>query len=137
MTDLKALISKQRAKNEKVVSDDVVIVVGGEPVTLTVERVHPDVWDQLILANPRRKGSESDDEAGYNTKGVTLAYPRLLIDGEALDKETLAELYAELDSTWRNAIGVVIWGINVNHALQEMRALGKVRAGRKSPSPAN
>lgn len=137
MVDLKALIAKQRAKNSEVVSENVDIVLGGEKVTLTVERLHPDGWDALMLANPRRKGSESDAEAGYNTKAVTLAYPRLLLDGEALDREAVAEMYAELDSAWRNAIGIVIWGVNMNHALQEMRSLGKAPAGLRSPSPAN
>ena len=137
MTDLKSLIAKQRAKNAEVVSESVDIVLGGEKVTLTVERVHPDVWDDLMISNPRRTGSESDAEAGYNTKAVTLAYPRLLLDGEALSKDDVGEMYAELDSAWRNAIGIVIWGVNMNHALSEMRSVGKARAGRKSPLPAN
>lgn len=137
MVDLKALAAKQRAKVAEVVSDKVDIMFGGEKVTLTVERVHPDVWDALVLANPRRPGSESDEQAGYNTKGVSLAYPRLLNDGEAMTKEEIAELFADLDSPWRNAIGIVIWGVNMNHALAEMRSVGKARAGRKSPSPAN
>ena len=137
MVDLKALAAKQRAKITEVVSEDVDIMFGGEKVTLTVERVHPDIWDALILANPRRRGSESDEEAGYNTKGVSLAYPRLLNGGEAMTKDEIAELFSDLESPWRNAIGVVIWGVNMNHALQEMRSAGKARAGRKSPSPAN
>lgn len=137
MTDLKALIANQRAKNAVVVSDDVEIVVGGEKVTLTIERVHPDAWDALMLAFPPRAGSASDSELGYNAKGVILNYPRLLNDGEALDEEGIAELYSDLDSVWRNAIGIVIWGVNMNHALQEMRSLGKARAGQKSHSPAN
>lgn len=137
MVDLKALAAKQRAKVAAVVSDDVDIMFGGEKVTLTVERVHPDTWDALMLANPPRKGSKSDEEAGYNTKGVSLAYPRLLNDGEAMTKEQIAELWADLESPWRNAIGIVIWGVNMNHAFQEMRSAGKARAGQKSPSPAN
>lgn len=135
--DLKALIEKQRAAVAKVRSDDVEIMVGGELVALTVEKVHPDVWDELMMRNPARHGSDSDTEAGYNTKAVTLAYPRLILEGEALDAATRAELYADLDSTWRNALSIVIWGVNVNGPLSEMRALGKARAGRKSPSPAN
>lgn len=137
MTDLKALIAKQRAKNTEVVSDDVDVVLGGEKVVLTVERVHPDIWDALVLAHPPRSGSASDAELGYNGKSLTLAYPRILVDGESISGEGFAEVYGELDSTWRNAIGIVIWGININHALQELRSMGKARAGRRSPSPAN
>lgn len=133
MVDLKALVAEQRAKAEKVVSEPVEIVLGGELVTVLVERLHPDLWDALMLANPPRKGSSADDDAGYNVKGVTLAYPRLMVDGEALSKDDFAEVYRDLDSTWRNAIGVMIWGVNVNHALQERRSLGKAIAGRKSP----
>jgi len=135
--DLKALIEKQRAELEVVKSESVDVVVGGEKVTLTVEKVHPDVWDGLMQRNPARPGSDSDVEAGYNTKGVTLAYPRLLQDGEVLDEQTRADLVSVLDSTWRNALSIVIWGVNVNGPLSELRALGKVPAGRKSPSPAN
>lgn len=135
--DLKALIEKQRAELEVVKSESVDVVLGGEKVTLTVEKVHPDVWDGLMQRNPARPGSDSDVEAGYNTKGVTLAYPRLLQDGEVLDEQTRADLVAVLDSTWRNALSIVIWGVNVNGPLSELRALGKARAGRKSPSPAN
>lgn len=135
--DLKALIEKQRAELEVVKSESVDVVLGGEKVTLTVEKVHPDVWDGLMQRNPARPGSDSDVEAGYNTKGVTLAYPRLLQDGVVLDAETRADLVAVLDSTWRNALSIVIWGVNVNGPLSELRALGKARAGRKSPSPAN
>lgn len=135
--DLKALIEKQRAELEVVKSESVDVVLGGEKVTLTVEKVHPDVWDGLMQRNPARPGSDSDVEAGYNTKGVTLAYPRLLQDGVVLDEQTRADLVAVLDSTWRNALSIVIWGVNVNGPLSELRALGKARAGRKSPSPAN
>lgn len=135
--DLKALIEKQRAELEVVKSENVDVVVGGEKVTLTVEKVHPDVWDGLMMRNPARPGSDSDAEAGYNTKGVTLAYPRLLQDGEVLDAATRADLVGVLDSTWRNALSIVIWGVNVNGPLAELRALGKAPAGRKSPSPAN
>lgn len=135
--DLKALIEKQRAELEVVKSESVDVVLGGEKITLTVEKVHPDVWDGLMQRNPARPGSDSDVEAGYNTKGVTLAYPRLLQDGVVLDEQTRADLVAVLDSTWRNALSIVIWGVNVNGPLSELRALGKARAGRKSPSPAN
>lgn len=131
MTDLKALIEKQRAALSVVKFQDVSVVLGGEKVTLTVERVLPDVWDELMLRNPPRRGSKSDEDAGYNTKGVTLAYPRLLRDGEVLDAEMRAELYGVLDSTWRNNIGITIWGVNVNESLREMRELGKASAGRK------
>ncbi|GAA1148400.1 hypothetical protein GCM10009651_36340 [Microbacterium natoriense] len=131
MTDLKALIEKQRAELEVVKFKTVDVVCGGEKVTLTVEKVIPDVWDALMISSPARRGSESDSIVGYNTKAVSLAYPRLLRDGELLDSQTRADLYAVLDSTWRNAIGVVIWGVNVNEPLQEMRTLGKASAGRK------
>lgn len=137
MTDLKTLIDRQRAKNEEVVSEDVDVVLGGEIVRLTVQKVIPEVWDKLVMRNPARPGSASDEEAGYNTKGVTLSYPRLLMDGEVLDEQTIASIYEVLESTWRNALGIVIWGVNVNGALKELRELGKARAGGKSPSPAN
>lgn len=136
-TDLKTLIDRQRAKNEEVVAEDVEVVLGGEIVTITVQKVTPETWDKLIMRNPARTGSASDEEAGYNTKGVTLAYPRLLLDGEVLDSETIASMYAVLESTWRNALGIVIWGVNVNGALKELRDLGKARAGRSSRLPAN
>lgn len=138
MTDLKELAARQRAKMTEVVSDTVDVVLGGEKITLEVERLHPDDWDALMIANPARPGSKSDAEAGYNTKAVTLAYPRLKLNGEALTADQIKnDLYADLESPWRNAIAIVIWGVNVNHALVEMRALGKASAGRKSPSPAN
>lgn len=136
MVDLKALVDRQRAKNEEVVSEDVDVVLGGEIVRITVQKVIPEVWDKLVMRNPARPGSASDEEAGYNTKGVTLAYPRLLIDDEVLDAETIASIYEVLESTWRNALGIVIWGVNVNGALKELRDLGKARAGQSSPSPA-
>lgn len=135
--DLKALIEKQRAELEVVKSDDVEVVLGGEIVTLTVEKLHPDEWDALILRNPPRPGAASDEETGYNTKGVTLGYPRLRQDGDLLGAERIKEMYSVLDSTWRNALSIVIWGVNINNSLAELRALGKARAGRKSPSPAN
>lgn len=131
MTDLKALIEKQRAELEVVKFQTVDVVVGGEKVTLTVEKVLPDVWDGLMIASPARRGSESDSIVGYDTKAVSLVYPRLLLDGEVLDAQTRADLFAVLDSTWRNAIGVAIWGVNVHESLQEMHALGKASAGRK------
>lgn len=128
--DLKSLIEKQRAELAVVKSESVDVVVGGEKVTLTIEKLHPDVWDVLMMRSPARPGSEADGEVGYNTKAVTLAYPRILRDGELLDAESVADLYSVLDSVWRNALGIIIWGVNVNGPLAELRALGKAPAGR-------
>lgn len=137
MTDLKALIEKQREKLAEVVFQSVDVVVGGEKVTLDVEKLHPDEWDVLVAENPPRRGVDADNLVGYNPKAMTAAYPRIRVGDELLSAETWRDLYGVLDSVWRNQIEVTIWGVNVNESLKVLRGLGKARAGRKSPSPAN
>ncbi len=135
--DYKALIEKQRAKLEEVRQESIDVALGGEVVSLTVRKLHPDVWDALVGGNSPRRTVESDALVGYNPKAVAKAYPHVSADGEELDAATWADMYSVLESTWKNNVEVLIWGLNVNEALKELRELGKARAGRKSPSPAN
>lgn len=135
--DLKALIEKQRAKIDVVKESSVEVVIGDEKRVVTVGRVRPDAWDALMADNPPRRGVEADAMVGYNVKGVTVAYPLISVGGESLDAEGWAELYSVLDSVWRNNIGTLIWGVNVQETLKELQALGKAPAGQSSPSPAN
>jgi hypothetical protein len=131
MADIKALIAKQRAELEVENRSELDVVLGGEIVTLSIERVHPDVWDTLMGDNPPRAGVEGDSVMGYNPKGVSASYPNVMVDGEVMDPETWAEMYSVLDSVHRNKVELVIWGINVNAVLQELQELGKGRAGKK------
>lgn len=131
MADYKALIAKQRAELEVVKQWDVDVVCGGAAVTVSIERAMPDEWDALVGENPPRHGVEGDATIGYNPRGVSAAYPRVSLDGERVDAETWAEFYGVLDSVHKNNIDVVVWGSNVNAALQELRELGKARAGKK------
>lgn len=133
MVDYKALIAKQRAELEARPEEtvwDVEVSCGGELVKVSLERVSPDEWDELVNTNPPRRGVEGDATIGYNPRGVSAAYPRISLDGERVDAETWAEFFGVLDSVHKNNIGVVIWGSNVNAVLKEMRELGKVRAGK-------
>lgn len=129
MADIKALIAKQRAELEVVKQATVEVAVGGELVKLSFDRA-VDEWDDLVGLNPPRPGFESDAMVGYNPKGLARAYPHVAQDGERLDAETWADLYSVLDSVHRNNIEVVIWGLNVNETLRELRELGKARAGK-------
>lgn len=131
MGDLKASIAKAKAGLGVVKTQDTPIVVGGDEYTATVEKLLPDEWDALVMKHPPRQGSESDAMVGYNQAEVTINYPRLMIDGDMVDAETMREMYSVMDSTWRNGLGAIIWGVNVNESLKELRALGKARAGRK------
>ena len=137
MSSIKDLIAKQRAELEVVRTQDIDVVLGGEKVTLTFEKAQPDEWGSLVGANPPRPGMESDALVGYNPRAVSEHYPRVQVDGEALDTETWAEVFSVLDAVWRNSVEVTIWGINISESLTALRELGKVPAGRKSPSPAN
>jgi hypothetical protein len=98
MADIKALIAKQRAELEVENRSELDVVLGGEIVTLSIERVHPDVWDTLMGDNPPRAGVEGDSVMGYNPKGVSASYPNVMVDGEVMDPETWAEMYSVLDS---------------------------------------
>jgi hypothetical protein len=131
MADIKALIAKQRAELEVVKQATVPVAVGGELVTLVFDRCTSDEWDDLVGANPPRHGRESDATVGYNVKAVSAGYPHVLVDDERLDAETWAEMFDVLDQPHKNNIGVVLWGLNVNETLRELRELGKGRAGKK------
>lgn len=131
MVDVKALIAKQRAELETVKQWDVEVSCGGELVKVSLERVSPDEWDDLVNTNPPRPGVEGDATIGYNPRGVSAVYPRVRLDDELVDAETWADFFEVLDSVHKNNIGVVVWGANVNATLQELRELGKARAGKK------
>lgn len=131
MADIKALIAKQRAELDVVKVATVEVAVGGELVTLSFDKLTPDEWDELVGANPPRVGRESDATIGYNARAVSVGYPKVSQDGERLDGETWAELFGVLDPVHRNSIEVVLWGLNVNSTLRELRELGKARAGKK------
>lgn len=137
MVDIKALIAKQREELEVVKQGTAEVSLGGALVKLTFERVSADEWDALVGMNPPRPGLEGDATLGYNAKGVSALYPRVQIDGELQDAETWAEVYKVLDVVNRNSVDLVIWGININETMRELRALGKARADEKSSSPAN
>jgi hypothetical protein len=131
MVDLKAAIAKQREKLETVTQYDVTVACGGEEYKVSVERATPDEWDDLVNSNPPRPGVEGDALIGYNPKGVARSYPRVQVDGEPVDAETWGEFFDVLESLHKNNIGLVIWNANVYVVLQELRELGKARAGKK------
>lgn len=131
MVDLKAAIAKQREKLATVQQYDVTVACGGEEVKVSVERVSPDEWDDLVNANPPRPGVEGDATLGYNPKAVVRAYPRVRVDGELVDADDWAEFYDVLESLHKNNIGLVVWNANVYTVLRELRELGKARAGKK------
>lgn len=131
MVDVKALIAAQRKSLETVKQYDVTVVCGGEDVKVSLERVTPDEWDDLVNANPPRAGVEGDAMIGYNPNGVARAYPRVQIDGEVVDADTWFEFFEVLDSLHRNNVGLVVWNANVYAIMQEMQELGKARAGKK------
>lgn len=131
MVDVKALIAAQRKKLETVKQYDVTVVCGGEEVKVSLERVSPDEWDDLVNANPPRAGVEGDATIGYNPKAVARAYPRVQVDGDEVDAETWGEFFDVLDSLHKNNIGLVIWNANAYSVIQELRELGKGRAGKK------
>ncbi len=135
--DLKERIERQRARLADVKKSEVEVVLDGELSKVGIPKAQPAKWDELVAANPPRAGIESDSMVGYNPSGVSRAYPNVTVDGEMVDAETWADMFDVLDGVHRNNIGVVIWGVNVNDALRELRELGKARAGQKSPSPAN
>ncbi|MGW9268326.1 hypothetical protein [Microbacterium sp. NPDC055599] len=137
MTDFRALIAKQREKLEVVRESTLDVEFGGEMVTVGVSKVMPEQWDALIGACPPRPGREDDAQVGYNPKALASQYPNITVDGEKIDPEVWAEGFAIMDPTWRNNIEITIWGVNINESLRALRELGKARAGRKSPSPAN
>lgn len=137
MSSIKDLIAKQRASLEVQKQGDVEVALGGELVTVTIKRALPEEWDGLVASNPPRVGIETDKMIGYNANGVSRVYPHVSLNGEAVDSDTWTEVFDVLDSVHRNNIGVLIWGLNVNEALKELRELGKGRAGKESPSPAN
>lgn len=137
MTDFKDLIAKQREKYENVKESTLDVEFGGEMVTVGVSKVLPEVWDELIGECPPRQGREDDAQMGYNPKALTAIYPEVTVDGEKIDAQDWAAGFAIMDPTFRNNIELTIWGVNINESLQALRKLGKARAGRKSPSPAN
>lgn len=137
MTDFKALIEKQRKKLETVEESTLDVEFGGQMVTVGVSKVLPEDWDALIGLCPPRPGREDDAQVGYNPKALTARYPAITVDGEKIDAEDWAAGFAIMDPAFRNNIELTIWGVNINESLQALRRLGKARAGRRSPSPAN
>jgi hypothetical protein len=137
LSRIQDLIAKQRAAIEEVVEHTQEIEVDGEPVTIGIRKVLPPVWDDLIGKCPPRKGRDDDAQMGYNPKALSRAYPNVTVDGETVEAGEWAEFFDGLDPVYRNNIEITIWGVNINDTLRAMRELGKARAGRKSPSPAN
>lgn len=125
MVDVKALIKAQREKLAVKKTWTVDVVCGGVKVTVGVDKVQPEVWDDLVAKNPPRPGVEGDAMIGYNINAVSAAYPDVALDGEVQAPEDWAEFFSVLESSHRNNVGTVIWGMNVNEALQELRELGK------------
>lgn len=134
---LKDRIARQREALAEVKTQDVEVVLDGELATVTLKKALPDEWDLLVSSNPPRPGVEADAMVGYNSTAVSKGYPNVVVDGESVDAETWADLFSVLDSVHRNNLGVVIWGVNINESLRQMRELGKARAGQSSPLPAN
>lgn len=142
MTDLDALIAKQRARLEKPASDTLNVAVGGELVALEFWKIPGVDWSLLAAVNPPRPGSKADTNHGYNSDSLPADYPvtAISVGGEPIEKETWQALYAVLDSTHRKNIAAVLWGLNVYAVIQELGALGKASAGasvKKRTSPAN
>lgn len=137
VSDFKALIAKQREQLEVVKEATVDVEFGGVMVEVGISKVLPDVWDALIGECPPRPGREDDAQVGYNPKALAAKYPNVTVDGVKVDPEDWASGFAIMDPPHRNNIEVTIWGVNINESLKALRELGKARAGRKSPSPAN
>ena len=131
MVDVKALIAKQREQLAVRKTWTVDVVCGGEKVKIGLDKIEPDAWDALVASNPPRPGVEGDAMIGYNINAVSAAYPSPTIDGQAQSAEDWAEFFSVLESVHKNNIGTVIWGMNVNEPMQELRELGKSPAGEK------
>lgn len=131
MLDLKKLIAKQREELAVEKQGTAEVSLGGELVKLTFVRLLPHEWDELAGKNPPRPGVEGDATLGFNAKGLSASYPGVKVNGELQDPETWAEIYSILDVVNRNTIDLVIWGININETIRELRELGKARAGKK------
>lgn len=137
MVDIKDLIAKQREELAVVKQGTAQVSLGGALVKITLERVSADEWSELVGHSPPRPGIEGDATLGYNAGGLSARYPRVAVDDEVLDAETWADLYKVLDVVNRNSVDLVIWGININETMRELRELGKAQAGKKSSLPAN
>lgn len=131
MTDVRALIQKQREQLETTVTGDLEVVLGGEKVTLTLVKVRPDEWDDLVAKNPPRPGVEGDAMTGYCEAGVARSYPRVSLNGDELDAETWGEVFDVLDVMHRNNVSVSIWGLNIHSSIKELQGLGKAVPGGK------
>lgn len=131
MVDVKAAIAAQRAKLATVKQFDVTVVCGDDQVKVSLEKVSPEEWEDLVNANPPRPGVEGDATIGYNPKGVARSYPRVRLDDEPVDAEVWGEFFDVLDALHKNNVGLIIWNANVYELLQELRELGKAQAGKK------
>lgn len=136
--NIQELIEKQRAIVENPPSDSVNVVVAGEQVEVTVTKIHPDAWQALVAAHPPRTAATVDSNMGYNVYELPRDYPadRIKVGGNDVTSETWKELFSLIDSTHKNNVHTLMWGLNVYAAIQELAALGKAAAGRRSASPA-
>lgn len=135
---LQDLINKQRAELAQDKTGDVEIVLGGELVQVTVTKLMPDEWQQLVAVHPPRPTATGDANIGYDQAALPRDYPadRITVAGENVDTATWQELWSVLETAHRNNVGTLMWGLNHYAAIKELRELGKAAAGQPSSSPA-
>ena len=136
--NLQELIAAQRAKLAAATPTEFDIVLGGEKLTVAINRMRPDQWAELTGAHPPRTGTV-DTGVGYNQATLPRDYPveLITIGGANPEQPEWQAAYEVLDPVHRVTIGNVIWGVNVFTGLKEFQALGKAAAGDSSDSPAN
>lgn len=134
--NLQELIAAERAKIESWPLAQLDVVLHGKKMPVTIARLLPDAWAELVAAHPPRD-STSDEPVGYNQDTLAKAYPveHLTVAGEAVDAETWADLLSVLGRTHRANIINTIWGQNVYPAIKEKLDLGKATAGKRPASP--
>jgi len=136
--DLKARIAAAREQldsREPVVAP---VDLGGELADVTLKPLEPQVWLDMVAANPPRTAS-TDMNIGFNQDRICRDYPadRILVDGEPVDVETWQALFDVLASPSIRTVTAAAWSLNHNEADKRLRELGKARLAasqKKRPS---
>lgn len=142
MTDLDALIAKQRARIAEPDSDTLNVALGGTLIELKFWKITGADWSMLAALHSPRPGVKADANHGYNSDSLPADYPvtSLTVDGDSVTKEKWQEIYSVIDSTHRKNVAAVLWGLNVYAVIQELGALGKASTGesaKKRTTPVN
>lgn len=141
MVDLKELRAKAQAaraalaENVKTVELD----IAGELVEVTFQQAPGDVWADLLVTHPPRRGTDAN--IGYNSDAASRDYPADLIriGGETPDADTWHDIFDSLTSPSIKMAAAALWALNQNEPYQRILELGKAKAGassRKRRSPA-